>query len=97
MYGKAIAASTDREIERVDQSRWLVEGSTSVDDLRDGVGVPLPEGDYVTVGGFLFDQFGRIPEEGDEIAYEGWTFRITEMERRRIDKVVVQAPSADPG
>lgn len=85
--------STSQPIERVDQSRWLVEGSASVDDLRAETGAPVPEGDYVTVGGLLFDLFGSIPEEGDEIAYEGWSFRVTEMDRRRIDKVLVQAPS----
>ncbi len=79
-------------IVRVDRSRWLVDGSVSVDDLRAEVGAVLPDGDYVTVGGFLFDAFGRIPAEGDRIVRDGWTYRVADMDRRRIDKVVVQAP-----
>jgi CBS domain containing-hemolysin-like protein len=86
-------ASQPAEIERVDHSRWLVEGSTSVDDLREEIGAPIPEGDYVTLGGYLFELFGRIPEEGDVIEDSAWCYRVQEMDRRRIDKVVVQAPA----
>lgn len=84
------------EIERVDQSRWLVDGSTSVDDLREQLSAPIPEGDYVTLGGYLFELFGRIPEEGETIERQGWSYRVTEMDRRRVAKVVVQAPPPAP-
>lgn len=87
------------EIVRVDAERWLVDGACPVDRLQDEVGVPIPDGDYVTMGGFLFERFGRIPAEGDEVEHERWVFRVTEMDRRRIAKVVVRAPSdtIDPG
>jgi CBS domain containing-hemolysin-like protein len=78
-------------IHRVDDSSWLVDGSAPVDDVRTEVGTPLPDGDYVTLGGFLFDAFGKIPAEGDELSHDGWSFRVTRMDRRRIAKVVVQA------
>lgn len=84
------------EVSRVDASRWLVEGACPVDRLVDELGpfgLTLPEGEYVTVGGFLFDRFGRIPEEGDLLVYDGWEFRVTEMDRRRIAQTVVRAPS----
>ena len=81
-------------IERVDKSRFLVDGSCGVDEVRSELGIPIPEGDYVTLGGFLLEGFGRIPEEGDELEFSGWTFRVTRMDRRRVAKVVVQAPAA---
>ncbi|HEX2039375.1 MAG TPA: transporter associated domain-containing protein, partial [Acidimicrobiales bacterium] len=61
------------DIVRVDAERWLVDGACPVDRLREEVGVAVPDGDYVTLGGFLFTRFGRIPAEGDEVAHEGWT------------------------
>ena len=81
----------------IDQSRWLVDGAAPVEDVAEQLGVDLPEGDYVTLGGFLFDRFGRIPEDGDSYVLDGWEFRIAEMERRRISKVVVRAPAATMG
>ena len=86
--------SAPPSIHRVDKSRWLVDGSVSVDDVRTEIGAPVPDGDYVTLGGFLFDAFGRIPTEGEEVSHDGWSFRVTGMDRRRIAKVVVQAPPA---
>lgn len=80
-------------VTRVDAARWLVDGACPLDEFADATGLELPEGEYVTVGGFLLDRFGRIPDEGDEVEHEGWHFRISEMERRRIAKVVVRAPS----
>jgi CBS domain containing-hemolysin-like protein len=79
------------EIIRVDRTRWLVDGGTSIDDVRDQVGVDVPEGEYVTLGGFLFDVFGHIPEEGERLTHDGWEFRVAEMDKRRVAKVVVQA------
>lgn len=88
--------SQPKEIERVDKRRWLVDGSTSVDDVREQIGAPIPEGDYVTLGGYLFEVFGRIPEESETHGADGWSYRIAEMDRRRIDKVVVHAPAQSP-
>lgn len=85
------------DIIRVDRSRWLVDGGTSVDDVRDRLGVPIPDGDYVTLGGYLFDVTGHIPEEGEELTGDGgWGYRVVEMDRRRVAKVLVRAPDAAP-
>ncbi len=89
--------SSSSPITRVDPHRWLVEGSVSVDDVRADVGAPLPDGDYVTLAGCLLDLLGHIPKEGETASYAGWTFRISDMDRRRIDKVVIQAPSTTMG
>lgn len=83
----------ESEISVVDSSRWLVDGGTRVEDLREELGMPVPDGEYVTLGGFLFDLFGHIPEEGEVVEFEGYEIKVEEMDRRRIDKVVVKAPS----
>jgi CBS domain containing-hemolysin-like protein len=79
------------DIIRVDRTRWLVDGSASIDDIREQLGIELPEGEYVTLGGYLFDVFGHIPEEGEKVPFEGWELRVAEMDKRRVAKVVVQA------
>jgi len=84
------------DIIRVDRMRWLVDGSASLDDLREKMGLDLPEGEYVTLGGFLFDAFGHIPEEGERLVRGGWHFRVAEMDRRRVAKVVIQSGDAEP-
>ncbi|MHB8438585.1 MAG: hemolysin family protein [Acidimicrobiales bacterium] len=81
-------AAEEPEIIRVDRTRWLVDGGISIDDLHEALGIELPEGEYVTLGGYLFDAMGHIPAEGERVMREGWELRIAEMDRRRIAKVV---------
>jgi putative hemolysin len=82
-------------VRRVDQARWLVDGAVDVDEVRESVGIAIPDGEYVTLGGFLLDRFGRIPDEGDELNWQGWLLRVARMSRHRIAKVLVHAPSAN--
>ena len=85
-----------REIVRVDGHRWLVDGRTSVDEVRDRLGIDVPDGEYVTLGGFLFDGFGHIPTEGEPLLVDGWDLRVVEMDKRRIAKVRRPPPSGKP-
>ena len=50
----------------------------------------LPVGDFVTLAGFVLTQLGHVPETGDEFVWNGWRFRVVEMDGRRIDKVLVE-------
>lgn len=84
------------EIVRVDQTRWLVDGGIGIDELEERLGLLLPEGEYVTLGGFLFDAFGHIPEEGERLEREGWELKVAEMDRRRVAKVVVAKLAPGP-
>jgi CBS domain containing-hemolysin-like protein len=89
--------TTSPAILRIDARRYLVDGACAVDEVAEGLGLAIPEGDYVTLGGFLFDALGHIPAESETYELDGWTFRVTRMDKRRIAKVVVEAPSATIG
>ncbi len=78
---------------RVDRNRWLVDGGASIDDVRAHLGLALPEGKYVTLGGYIFDALGHIPSEGERLRYDDWELRVVEMDRRRVAKVVAVQPS----
>jgi CBS domain containing-hemolysin-like protein len=75
-------------IVRVDNTRWLIDGQTNVDEIRDRLGMDIPEGEYVTLGGLLFERFGHIPAEGEEVRVGDWSLRVVEMFKRRVSQVV---------
>ncbi len=82
---------------RVDGSRWLIDGRANVDEVRDRLGIDLPDGEYVTMGGLMFDGFGHIPTEGEALTFGDWELRVVEMDKRRVAKVVarhVEPPAA---
>jgi CBS domain containing-hemolysin-like protein len=83
---------------RVDANRWLIDGQTNVDVVRERLGVDLPDGEYVTLGGLLFERFGHIPDEGEHVHVDGWDLRVVEMDKRRVAQVVATKvdPTPDP-
>ncbi|MCB0352490.1 MAG: HlyC/CorC family transporter [Bdellovibrionales bacterium] len=62
----------------------LVEGGVTLDDLKEEHGIELPEGEYDTVAGFVIQRVGRIPEEGEEIRYNGSLVRVEEVSQNRV-------------
>jgi putative hemolysin len=77
-------------IVRVDGARWLVDGRTNVDEVRDRLEIDIPEGEYVTIGGYLLDALGHIPHAGESLAVDGWELTVQEMDKRRIASVLVR-------
>ncbi len=77
-------------IVRIRQDRWLVDGQTHVDEVEAALGFSIPEGEYVTIAGFVLYLAGEIPTAGTTFTYGDWTFRVQSVERRRINELVVE-------
>lgn len=79
------------EIKKVDTNTSIVDGMLSIDDFNDYFDVKIESDDYDTIGGFLIDLLGRIPEGAEEnnIEYENLIFRILEVKEKRIEKIKV--------
>jgi len=75
-----------------------VHGRMPIDELDDLIGVDLPDGDWDTVGGMLFDALGHVPERGEVVELGGRSFTVEQMEGRRITRVRISGPSTElPG
>jgi CBS domain containing-hemolysin-like protein len=59
-------------------------GSLSLIDARSDHRVTIPEGDWTTVGGYVFARLGRIPRVGDRVAFPGGDLEVIAMEGRRV-------------
>ena len=69
----------------------LVPGETHVREVNETYGLALDEGDYTTIGGYVFGALGRLPIVGDRIAVEGTVLVVREMDGRRIRTVGLAA------
>jgi magnesium and cobalt transporter len=83
-------------IVRVDGTRWLVDGQTNVDVVNERLGMDVPDGEYVTLGGLLFERFGHIPAEGEHVRVGDWDLRVVEMDKRRVAQVVATHVGEEP-
>jgi CBS domain containing-hemolysin-like protein len=78
-------------IHRLDADTVEVDARVHVDDVNDTLGVALPDdGDYETIGGFVFTTLGKIPEQGEELKYENVRIRVIDAEPRRINRLHIR-------
>jgi putative hemolysin len=92
----------DRDAVRRDDGSWLLDGSITIERFKDVVGIEesLPEEEqhtYHTVAGFVLLQLGRVPQVGDKFRWGRLQVEVLDMDRSRIDKVLVAVlPDARP-
>ena len=89
----------EREIERVEEGVYRVSGKASVDNVNEELEAELPDEEWDTIAGLVLDLFGRIPDEGEEVTFEGLRFVAEEVIGRRIAKVLITRmppPGDDP-
>jgi len=71
-------------IQPVGPDEWLVLCRAPIEDVNEACGLSLPEGESVTLNGYLCDEFGEIPVPGRAIERNGARFTIEQSTRRRI-------------
>ena len=77
-------------IVKIRAGRWLVDGQTHVDKVREALGLEIPEGEYVTFAGYILDLAGEIPAAGSVYAEGDWSFRVQSVTKRRISEIVAE-------
>jgi CBS domain containing-hemolysin-like protein len=85
----------DAEVQRLSDGTFLVDGGMSIGDLDDLLDSELPDDDFDTLGGLILDRLEHIPAEGEYVVAQGWRFTVTEMEGRRIKRVMVARAEPD--
>jgi putative hemolysin len=78
-----------KTFEKLDETTFLIDGSTELEDVNRLLGINLPTEDFDTLSGFLIGELGRIPEENEKpvIELEKVVFKVEEIEERRIRRV----------
>ena len=82
----------EEEIEQIGVDTFDIDGTTPVGDVCTRLDIELPEGEYDTIGGFVLDMLGRIPEENEHpsVTFSGYEFIVGDVEDNRIAAVVVK-------
>ena len=70
-------------------STFQLDGGFRIEEANEELGLNLPGGDYETVAGFILNQLGRIPKQGEHFKYQNLKFVITEIRGMKIAKVIV--------
>ncbi|HXG35718.1 MAG TPA: hemolysin family protein [Dehalococcoidia bacterium] len=77
------------EFVSLDERTFRVDAGMSIHDANQELELGLPEGDYETVAGFVLEQLGHIPAEGEQFTYDGFKFQVSQMAGRKIEAVTI--------
>ena len=81
----------ETEIVKVDENTYMIDGNTDLDDINDELGLELVSENSETLGGFIIELLGDLPDEEEKedkvIEYENLVFKIESVKDRRIEKV----------
>jgi len=79
---------TDDVVE-LGKGMWLCDARVNLDFLAEVTNLLLPIDDFDTLGGFVFDLFGKIPVKNEKITYRDYDFIIQEMDGHKINSIKI--------
>lgn len=67
---------------------WIVDAKLNILDAEEQLGIEIPqEGDYDTIGGYIYHFTGAIPSKGFRIHHDTFDMEILSSNERSVDKV----------
>ncbi|MFA7123121.1 MAG: hemolysin family protein [Candidatus Delongbacteria bacterium] len=81
----------ERLYRKITDDSYEFDAKIPIDELNEILGMSLPEDDdYESLGGYLYDLFGEVPETGDKKTASGYTYTILSLQKQRIGWVKIE-------
>lgn len=78
-------------IQKLDENTFLVSGQINLEEVNEQLELALPLADnYNTLGGFLLEQWQKIPHQGEKLQYEDLSFTVTVADSNRLYQIMIQ-------
>lgn len=68
---------------------WLCDARVDLDDLNEMIEFDFPEEEFDSLGGFVFDLFGKVPVKYEKATWKNFDFIIQDMDGHRINMIKV--------
>lgn len=81
--------SYDNEIQQLEDGSLIVDGGVLVSDLNEKYPVNIPEGDYDTIAGFIFNHMHKMPKEGEKLDLNEFEVIALKVVAHRIEAVKI--------
>ncbi len=85
----------DLPVTNLGEGLFVLDARMHKDEAEELLGVAMPEGEYETVGGFIFERLGRIPKKGESFRHSDFQVTILEATERAITRVKFELNPAD--
>jgi putative hemolysin len=84
-------------IERLADGSLRVPGRTPIDEVSEALGMDLPDTEWDTVAGLVFNLLGHVPVDGEVVRFQGVELRTERVQGRRIVSVRIRRLPSVPG
>ncbi|EPF28552.1 HlyC/CorC family transporter [Treponema medium] len=79
------------DISSIGEGLWLCDARVDMDDLAECLHTELPSDEFETLGGFVFDLFGKIPVRYEKVRWKNFDFIVQDMDGHKINTVKIAA------
>lgn len=77
------------EIRKIGRNSFEVDSRMTLSDFNEEAGTNLPADEFDTIGGLVFDLFGKIPKKNETARFENVSFKIKEIKGTRLARVII--------
>ena len=84
--------SEEPQLKKLAPEIYIFNSRYDIDEVSQLIGVNLSAGreNIDTLGGFIYSQLGRVPEQGESMHFDDWSFTVLSVDSRRIEQVRVE-------
>ncbi len=90
IYDESDDVEEEKQVRQTADGAYVFDAMINVSEVEKTLGIDLDDeiqGNYETLSGFLFHKLEYIPQIGEEVEAEGWTFHVAEADERRVIKI----------
>lgn len=86
----------DEEIVMMTNTTFIVNANAKLEDVKEKTSIEFESEDYDTLGGYIMENLGEVPEKGQILENENFKITVLEMDKNRIGRVKVVKKTARP-
>jgi CBS domain containing-hemolysin-like protein len=87
----------EEEVLQLSSDEAIVDGRVGIDEINERFDTALQKHDFDSVGGFIINELGRMPNAGDAVTVDGISMKVMSVAGRRIKKVRVTKVAGEEG
>jgi magnesium and cobalt transporter len=83
------------DIRKLSKHTFAVKALTTIEEFNDTFGTSFSDEEVDTVGGMVMTAFGHLPSRGEVVDIEGYNFKVTSADNRRVVQLQVTIPDEE--
>ena len=77
-------------IKKINNNKYILDGGLDVDYFNRKFGLSVNKKGFSTIAGLVTYQLAKIPKKGDSFFLDGWSFTVSDVTDRSVEKVAVE-------